>query len=140
MYKNDSAYKKGLNFLGHDILTADPIQFDRWQSLFAKFFKKRTKEELCKQALARGIVLFAASTPKDLLADPQLQDRDFWTEVEHPELKDTITYPGALYKSTEILWRTDRAPLIGENNAEIYEKELGFSRQTLITLKQAGVI
>jgi crotonobetainyl-CoA:carnitine CoA-transferase CaiB-like acyl-CoA transferase len=129
-----------VNWQQMDYLTADPIQFDRWQNLFGNFFKKRTKEELCKQALARGIVLFAASTPKDLLTDSQLQDRDYWIEVEHPELRDTIIYPGALYKSTEISWGTSRAPLIGEHNNEIYEKELGFSRQILIALKQAGVI
>ena len=33
-----------------------------------------------------------------------------------------------------------RAPLIGEHNLEIYEKELGLSRQQLTVLKESGVI
>jgi hypothetical protein len=33
-----------------------------------------------------------------------------------------------------------RAPLIGEHNLEIYEKELGISREELTILKQGGVI
>jgi len=90
--------------------------------------------------LARGIVLFPASTPKDLVEDPQLEARDYWKEVEYPELKGTVVYPGALYKSTEISWQTRRAPLIGEHNDEIYEKELGLSRMSLAIFKHTGVI
>jgi len=62
-------------------------------------------------------------------------------EVEHPELGTTITYPGAFGIFSEMSPRISRrAPLIGEHNEEIYEKELGISREKLITLKQAGVI
>jgi benzylsuccinate CoA-transferase BbsE subunit len=129
-----------VNWEKMDYLTVSPEEFDHWQSLFGKFFKTRTKAELCREALARGIVLFPASTPKDLLEDPQLEARDYWEKVEHSELEDTIVYPGAVYRSTEISWITRRAPLIGEHNDEIYEKELGFSKQTLIILKQARVI
>jgi crotonobetainyl-CoA:carnitine CoA-transferase CaiB-like acyl-CoA transferase len=129
-----------VNWEKMDYLTVTPEAFDHWQSLFGKFFKTHTKAELCREALARGIVLFPASTPKDLVEDPQLEARDYWEEVKHPELKDTIIYPGALYKSTEISWRTRRAPLIGEHDDEIYEKELGLSRKTLTILKQTGVI
>jgi crotonobetainyl-CoA:carnitine CoA-transferase CaiB-like acyl-CoA transferase len=72
--------------------------------------------------------------------DPQLEARDYWKEVEYPELKDTLVYPGALYKSTEICWQTRPAPLIGEHNDEIYEKELGLSGKSLTILKHTGVI
>jgi crotonobetainyl-CoA:carnitine CoA-transferase CaiB-like acyl-CoA transferase len=129
-----------VNWEKMDYLTVSTEEFDHWQSLFGKFFKTHTKAELCKEALARGIVLFPASTPKDLVEDPQLEARDYWKEVEYPELKDTVVYPGALYKSTEISWHTRRAPLIGEHNDEIYEKELGLSRKSLTTLKYTGVI
>ena len=94
----------------------------------------------CREALARGIVLIPASTPKDLLADPQLEARDYWEEVEHPELGTTLTYPGALYKSSEVKWKIGRAPLIGEHNREVYEGELGFTKERLAAMKQSGVI
>jgi crotonobetainyl-CoA:carnitine CoA-transferase CaiB-like acyl-CoA transferase len=115
-------------------------KFYHWQELFGKFFKAHTKAELCGEALARGIVLIPASTPKDLLADPQLEARDYWEEVDYPELGTTITYPGALYKSSEIEWEFRRAPLIGEHNREVYEEELGFTKERLSLLKQSGVI
>jgi crotonobetainyl-CoA:carnitine CoA-transferase CaiB-like acyl-CoA transferase len=76
-----------------------------------------------------------------MLYDPQLTARKFWVEVEHPELNTTLTYPGSFVNSSEASPRiTRRAPLIGEHNEEIYEKELGISKEKLVILKQAGVI
>lgn len=123
-----------------DYLSVPPDEFDQWQHIFYDFFKTHTKAELCREALDRGIVLFASSTPKDLLKDPQLQSRNFWTDVNHLELGSTITYPGPLYKSTEITWETRRSPIIGEHNRDVYEDELGFSKETLNILKGGGVI
>jgi benzylsuccinate CoA-transferase BbsE subunit len=129
-----------LNWQEMDLLTVPEEKFYHWQELFGKFFKTHTKAELCKEALARGIVLIPASTPKDLLADPQLEARDYWVEVDHPELGTTITYPGASYKSSEIEWKFRRAPLIGEHNREVYEGELRFPKEKLAAMKQSGVI
>lgn len=123
-----------------DYLGAAPEEFERWQSLFGKFFLTHTKAELCREALAKGIVLFPASTPRDLLEDPQLKARDYWTRVKHPELESTVIYPGPLYKSSEISWDIRRAPLIGEHNAEVYEKGIGLSKEELAILKHGGVI
>jgi crotonobetainyl-CoA:carnitine CoA-transferase CaiB-like acyl-CoA transferase len=42
---------------------------------------------------------------------------------------------------TEAPWRISRrAPLIGEHNQEIYEEELGLSKDETRLLKEAGVI
>ena len=129
-----------LNWQEMDLLTVPQEKFYHWQELFGKFFKTHTKAELCREALARGIVLIPASTPKDLLADPQLEARDYWEEVDYPELGTTITYPGGLYKSSEMEWEFRRAPFIGEHNREVYEEEFGFTKEALTTLKQSGVI
>ena len=129
-----------VNWQQMDLLTVSPEKFYRWQELFARFFKTHTKAELCKEALAKGIVLIAASTPKDLLEDPQLNARDYWEQIDYPELGKSILYPGALYKSSEITWEFHRAPLIGEHNGKIYEEELGFAKETLSALKQRGII
>ncbi|OGP96686.1 MAG: hypothetical protein A2157_15355 [Deltaproteobacteria bacterium RBG_16_47_11] len=129
-----------VNWQKMDLLTVPGEKFYHWQELFGKFFKTHTKAELCKEALARGIVLIPASTPKDLLSDPQLEARDYWEEVDYPELGTTITYPGALYKSSEITWKFCRAPLMGEHNSEIYEEEFGFTKERLSMLKQSGII
>jgi len=107
----------------------------------AKFFMAHTKEELFEGALKHGVQLYPVSTPVDMLESPQLAARKFWEKVEHPELSTTITYPGAFANASEAPPRIScRAPLIGEHNQEIYQKELGISREKLLILKQAGVI
>ncbi|MFC1920168.1 CaiB/BaiF CoA transferase family protein [Chloroflexota bacterium] len=108
---------------------------------FSRLFIKHTKAELWKGAQERGIQLYPVFTPKDMLSFPQLDAREYWEKVEHPELGTTITYPGAFAKLAEGSCSIRRrAPLIGEHNADIYINELGMSKGDLITLKQANVI
>ena len=106
-----------------------------------KFFMTHTKAELMAGAIKYRIMLYPIATIKDITESPQLNARDFWQEVRHPELDASITYPAKWANASEAppaIWR--RAPLIGEHNEEIYQKEMGFSRDELILLKQAGVI
>ncbi|MFC1954038.1 CaiB/BaiF CoA transferase family protein [Chloroflexota bacterium] len=106
-----------------------------------KFFMSHTKAELLEGAVKHGAMVYPVSNTKDILECAQLNAREFWVELEHPELGTTITYPGAFAQSTGIPPRVShRAPLIGEHNQEIYEDELGISRDKLIALGQARVI
>ncbi len=106
-----------------------------------RLFAKHTKTELLEGALKHNTQLYPLSTTKDMLENPQLKARDFWMEIEHPELGDSFTYPGAFAKTTGLPPTISRrAPLIGEHNQEIYEEELGISKEQLLILKQAGVV
>jgi crotonobetainyl-CoA:carnitine CoA-transferase CaiB-like acyl-CoA transferase len=101
----------------------------------------KTKAELFDAAITRGVLLCPVNTIEDVVESPQLESREFWQQVEHPELCDTITYPGSPIKlSEDACPPLRRAPLIGEHNQEVYEKELGFSKEQLVTLKTSGVI
>jgi benzylsuccinate CoA-transferase BbsE subunit len=107
----------------------------------AKFFMAHTKAELLDGALKNEIQLYPVSTPSDILENPQLAARGFWQQVAHPELGTTIGYPGAFVYTSEAPPRISRrAPLIGEHNAEVYERELEMSQEELLNLRQAGVI
>jgi len=93
-----------------------------------KFFMTHTKAELLEGALKRRVMLYPVSTSKDILESVQLAAREFWVELEHPELGTRIKYPGAFTKTSDAPPRMKcRAPLIGEHNAEILDKELGIS-------------
>ena len=86
-------------------------------------------------------MLYPVCTVEDIVNSPQLADRGYWEQVEHPELDATLTYPGAFTRSTEAPPRIRRrAPLIGEHNREIYGEEMGLSSADLVRLEQAGVI
>jgi formyl-CoA transferase len=106
-----------------------------------EFFMKFTKMELNDGALERRIQLSPVLTPKDQLTFPQLVERNFWREIEHPELGDRITYPGGFVKTgIGDCGIRFRAPLIGEHNDDIYKKDLGLSSADLIAFKQRNII
>jgi benzylsuccinate CoA-transferase BbsE subunit len=114
---------------------------NRLEEQTIKFFMTHTKAEMMAGAIKYRIMLYPIATTKDIVESPQLAARDFWQEVKHPELDTSITYPAKWANSSELPpGISRRAPLIGEHNQEIYEKELGFSRENIIQLKQAGVI
>lgn len=124
-----------------DINDITQEQEDKWEEEFTRFFLTQPKERLVKEGLKRGTLLMPCSSISEVVQDEQLESRDFWVKVEHSELGDSITYPGAPFKSSEARWRIwRRAPLIGEHNEEIYEGELGFSKEHLVILKQGNVI
>jgi len=105
------------------------------------FLVTKTKDELFHEALERGILLAPITTMKDVAESPQLAARGFWKELDHPELGETLTYPGYPIKTSEPLRPTPRrAPLIGEHNIEIYERELGLSPDMLAELRERSVI
>ena len=114
---------------------------DQLQAPIARFILAHTKAELLEGAVERGVQIYPLAAAEDMLNSRQLEAREYWTEVEHPELGTSITYPGAFIKSSETpISIRYRAPTIGEHNAEIYREELGFSDKDLVILKQGNVI
>jgi len=74
---------------------------------------------------------------------PQLQSREFFVNVDHPELNITLKYPGLPYKfmssdNHEKKWK--RAPLPGEDNLLVYTKTLGLSEEEIQRLTSLHVI
>lgn len=132
---------KDYDWTTFDMSTLSQEEYNRVGEIFTKFLETRTKAELYEEAVQKGIYLSPIGTTKDLVENAQLADRGFWEKVEHPELGDAITYPGAFLTLSEAPWRVwHRPPLIGEHNEEIYVEELGLSRERVLVLKQAGVI
>ena len=134
-------YIKEFDWENFDMTTATQETIDRLEEPFARFFASQTKEELLEGAVKNRIIFYPTFNTADILRSPQLAARDFWEEVEHPELGTTITYPGAFVKASETpLTISRRAPLIGEHNQEVYEQELGIPMEELLKLKKAKVI
>ena len=97
--------------------------------------------ELMEGAQLRRIPYAMVRPPEALADDPQLNDRGFFSAIEHPELGRTVQYPGGPIHFTVTPWRiARRPPLLGEHNTEVYGNELGLGADRLSALKQAGVI
>ena len=105
------------------------------------FTKSHDKKWVCEEGQKRGVIAIPFNNAKDVVENPQLVSRNFFVDVEHPELGKTFKYPGAPYRLAETPWKIKRrAPLIGEHNNEIYKKEMGFTSEQMATLKGQGVI
>ena len=132
---------KTVNWEKCDTNTVDPEEAEAWMETVARFFLTHTKAELYEKAVKRNLTLVPCTRQADLLSDGQLSARNFWVEVEHPELQNTITYPGHPFGPGCSFWQISRrAPKLGEHNEEIYRNELGFSSEELVILKGANVI
>ena len=128
-------------FFDFDIVKMTQEDVDRINVAPSKFFLTKTKAELGEEALKRQLIACPVHDIKDIGDDVQLTARNYWVQVEHPELGDTLTYCGPFGNLSEAPCRiVRRPPLIGEHNEELYEGDLGLSRQELILLKHAGVI
>jgi len=132
---------KGYNWFEHDKAKITQEQEDQVCQTVMPYLQAKTKAELFEVALREGVLLAPANTTRDLAESLQLASRDYWVDVEHAELGESISYPGATAKVGDAPWRIRRrAPLVGEHNEQIYSEELGFSPEDLALLKAAGVI
>ena len=114
---------------------------ERIEKTIGEFFLTKTKAELHQKALEKNILLYPISAPNDLIDYHQLVARDYWTNIEHPELGAKITYPGSFFKSSVTSGVVKRrAPLIGEHNSEIYRNRLGLSDEDIARLKGSEII
>ena len=124
-----------------DMNDITPEMMDVWNVQFSEFFRTHTKAELVRGAIERGLMLYPVNTVGDMMSDSQFTARDYFQEIEHPELGRSAKYPGNYWKSEVTPVRVrGRAPLIGEHNAEIYVEELGLSHERLIAYREAGVV
>ena len=101
---------------------------------FEPFLLAKTKKELFEQAVTRGLLLAPVNSTRDVSEDVHLQARGFWQVIDHQEVGDKVTYPGAPYiAEANPYWIRRRAPLIGEHNDEILQGRLESTRDQTTT-------
>jgi crotonobetainyl-CoA:carnitine CoA-transferase CaiB-like acyl-CoA transferase len=106
-----------------------------------RFIAGKGKWEMYEGGQGRRLLFGIVSTPEDIAKNPQLQHRKWLTAVDHPELQDTLQYPGPPYRLSETPWAIRRRPpRLGEHNSEIYEGELAMKQEELKRLSAAGAI
>lgn len=92
----------------------------RCQKHIAEFTAAHTKAELMDLAMERSLLIVPVATTEDIVHSDQLKARNYWLEVEHPELSRGVTYPGAFAKFSKApLQHRLRPPLLGEHDAEV---------------------
>lgn len=101
----------------------------------------KTVDDFAREGQERRLPFGKVLNVDEVFTNPQLRARGFFIEVEHPELGEAITYPGApfiMHGSPFAIRR--RPPLLGEHNHEVLAGEIGMSEEELADLEQADVI
>jgi crotonobetainyl-CoA:carnitine CoA-transferase CaiB-like acyl-CoA transferase len=142
-------YQKIVTMLGNpdwskEEIFVDPHTRSQYMEEFNGFVTLWTQDKTMKEidglAIQYGVPCSPIRSVQDLIQDEQLAFRKYWVELEHP-VAGKFKYPGAPYKLSATPWRVERtAPLLGEHNVEIYGQMLGYSRQDLVKMRQAGII
>ena len=110
------------------------------QPLIEEWMLKHTKEEIYHRGQDFGCPIGPVNTAEDVFSSPQVKERGFFVDIEHPEA-GKVSYPSGAYRFSETPWQVKRAaPLLGENNEEIYRKRLGYSNEDIAEMKAESII
>jgi benzylsuccinate CoA-transferase BbsE subunit len=114
---------------------------DHIVQVMKNFFMNSTLMDSFHGGQQRDFPWGAIRSMDEIVGDDHLTDREFFKEVEHPELGRAFTYPGPAMLLNGSPWRISRrAPLIGEHNPDILQGELGLTNSQLLLYAEGGVI
>jgi benzylsuccinate CoA-transferase BbsF subunit len=91
---------------------------------------------LQKNGVAAGVVQDA----RDLAKDPELKERGFFIELDHPEMGKTVSDATPVRLSDTPPSYSRPAPLPGQDNNYVYGQLLGLSEGEVNKLKKRGII
>jgi len=109
-------------------------------SVLYPWLMERTKEQVTKEGQAARVAVTPFNNTLEVLRDPHLRARGYWTRARHPEA-GVLPYVGPSFRKEGEGWRFKRsAPLLGEHNAEVLSGFLGLSSGELVLLRETGAI
>jgi crotonobetainyl-CoA:carnitine CoA-transferase CaiB-like acyl-CoA transferase len=108
-------------------------------AIFFPWVLSKTKQEAMEAGQAVGVPVAAMNTMRDVINDPQLKERNFFLDVDHPEAGAT-RLPGLAVRMTGTPGEVRRAPLLGEHTFEVLTQRLGYTAEEVAMLGQQGVI
>jgi benzylsuccinate CoA-transferase BbsF subunit len=146
---NEAEWRAFCRALGEPAWTADPRFADRYRRVahrtaldaaVAAWTRERTKEEAAEQLRAAGVAAAPVLNIAGQFADPHLQARGVYVDVEHPLVGTEIIY-GLPWKLSDTPGAIRRAaPLLGADNTYVFQELLGLDAATVERLRAAGVI
>ena len=117
----------------------EPENSEMLQSRILEWALNQDNQTAWRKAQAHRSMAAPINNTADLLADPHYTYRGFWNRIETST--GLAAYPGSPLTMGGARVSVRRpASRLGEHNGEILRCELGFSREELSKLKQAGVI
>ena len=97
-------------------------RFEAVQTEMERFVATKSKRDLYKRAIDRGILLAPCQTVQDIADSEQLAARNFWVDLEHPANGRKLTYLGPFIKFGQSPINIQQpAPKVGEHNTQILD-------------------
>jgi len=116
------------------------VHADELNPAVEKWARGYDKEDLFHKLQALSVAAAPVNTAGDIVESPQMQARGFLAEIDHPRA-GRLRYPAPSYRLSRTPFSTDRgAPLLGQHNELVYCDGLGYSRDDLVKMAEAGVI
>jgi len=110
------------------------------QPLIEEWMLQHNKQEIYHLGQSFSCPVAPINSAADVYNSPQEKHREFFTEAEHPEA-GKLSYPGGPYKFSETPWQLNKtAPLLGEDNDDVFREQLGHSEEELNQMKKQGAI
>ena len=145
---NNGLWQRFCNSIEHPELLEDPrfrTNDDRVANrsecvrALNKIFGDRTVSYWVEKISEAGVPCGPINQVSDVVNDPHVLSRDMISGIEHPNIPD-LRFPGSPLKLTETPPTIRRAPpLLGQHNEEILN-ELGYSSESIDSLRDRGVI
>lgn len=136
--------------MGEPAWSGDPrfaTAIGRWRhqeeidARLAEWTREHDHYELMHQLQRAGVPAGAVLTGPEVLADPQLNARDWWERLTPTEIGRPFSFVSAPWRMSGSPYkRLAPAPLLGEHNDVVYLDLLGLDRQEYDDLRAAGVI
>jgi formyl-CoA transferase len=118
----------------------DRVQFiDDIDAMITAWTETRPKHEVLQILAGAGIPCGAILDSAEVLSDPHLRQTGFITDLEHPR-RGVYPMPGNPVKLSDSPTDMVRSPLLGEHNAEVFGKLLGYGEAEIESLRRDGVI
>jgi crotonobetainyl-CoA:carnitine CoA-transferase CaiB-like acyl-CoA transferase len=113
---------------------------DELERLLTAWTEQRDKWEVTRLLQAAGVAAFPSMNCKDLAEDPHLNEREFFSRLQHPEI-GVRTHTGVPWRMTNSPNGVRApAPLLGQDTDWVMRDILGYTDQKIAQLKEAQVL
>jgi len=145
---SNSHWEKLLRVIGREDLLSDPrfatnrersANNDAVDEALKPWIAQRTKREVMETLGQAGIPAGAVFDTNELINDAFLRERGAFGTVDHP-VRGQVTIPGWPVKMTDSTVALKPAPLLGQDNPEVYGELLGRTPEQLNALRAEEVI
>jgi benzylsuccinate CoA-transferase BbsF subunit len=112
---------------------------DELERLISEWTAGMASEDVASLLRAAGVPAARVANSHDLHTDPQLQHRGHFVNLNHPVIGD-FPFDALSYRLNGEIPRPPRAaPLLGQDNAAVYQDLLGLTHDEFETLEADGV-